>query len=460
MTPLTANEARSKFTDHVVVGKDILELLSSAMYVDPLSIFREYVQNAADSLDEAKELGLSRNGILPAIAITLDPVARTASVRDTGAGVPRSAFCRILTSIGGSRKRGTAARGFRGVGRLAGLAYCQTLVMRTKSADDPNVSVMQWDCRQLKELLRDPAESTLDEIIQKIVEIERIPAEGFPAHFFEIEMRQVVRHKNDLLLNESALQNYLSQVAPVPFHPDFSFGRDIEAYLQKHNASKAYNVTINGKPVYRPYRDSYEARPKVFGRFKGVAFFEVEGLSSGVDAVGWILHGDYLGAIPDRHGINGLRLRAGNIQIGDHRLLDPAFPEVRFNSWTVGECHVLSPKLVPNARRDNFEQNNHFSNLLTHLAPRTKEIAKACRESSAERTKLRLAAVAERQASGTSLDWEKARLFFTTNADKPLDARHKEKIQKLLQNGSFTYADLIQLALGGSSSVSAPAQHR
>ena len=33
------------------IGKDILELLSSSMYVDPLSIYPEYVQNAADAID-------------------------------------------------------------------------------------------------------------------------------------------------------------------------------------------------------------------------------------------------------------------------------------------------------------------------------------------------------------------------------------------------------------------------
>ena len=32
----------------IVVGKDILELVSSSMYIDPLTIYREYIQNAAD----------------------------------------------------------------------------------------------------------------------------------------------------------------------------------------------------------------------------------------------------------------------------------------------------------------------------------------------------------------------------------------------------------------------------
>ena len=38
----------------VEIGKDILELLTGAMYVDPLTIYREYVQNAADAIDEGE----------------------------------------------------------------------------------------------------------------------------------------------------------------------------------------------------------------------------------------------------------------------------------------------------------------------------------------------------------------------------------------------------------------------
>src|ERR1035441_3416915 len=102
MLPNPATAPRTKLSEPVVVGKDILELLSSAMYVDPLSIFREYIQNAADSLDEATDLGSSSKGWEPAIHITIDPVARTATIADTGAGVPRASFINTLTSIGGS----------------------------------------------------------------------------------------------------------------------------------------------------------------------------------------------------------------------------------------------------------------------------------------------------------------------------------------------------------------------
>ncbi len=52
-----AADATAEEGGPVVVGKDILELLSSAMYVDPLTIYREYIQNAADAIDQARHVG-------------------------------------------------------------------------------------------------------------------------------------------------------------------------------------------------------------------------------------------------------------------------------------------------------------------------------------------------------------------------------------------------------------------
>jgi molecular chaperone HtpG len=58
------------------------------------------------------------------------------------------------------------------------------------------------------------------------------------------------------------------------------------------------------------------------------------------------------------------------------------FPEPRFNSWAVGEVHVIDSKVLPNGRRDHFEQSTHFDNLLNQLTPIVRDIAKQCRDSS------------------------------------------------------------------------------
>ena len=117
----------------VVIGKDILELLTSAMYTDPLSLYREYVQNACDSIDEAEEIGLLASHSEGAIQITVDSQLRSIRIRDNGTGIGADKVQDILVAIGASQKRGTNKRGFRGVGRLCGLGYAQTLIFRTRT---------------------------------------------------------------------------------------------------------------------------------------------------------------------------------------------------------------------------------------------------------------------------------------------------------------------------------------
>ena len=108
-----ATEVNDELGGPVVVGKDVLELLSTAMYVDPLTIYREYIQNVADAVDQARRAG----GDAGRIDIAIDAGARSISIRDDGAGIAAADFRRILTAVGASTKRGTLARGFRGVGR-------------------------------------------------------------------------------------------------------------------------------------------------------------------------------------------------------------------------------------------------------------------------------------------------------------------------------------------------------
>ena len=46
-------------------------------------------------------------------------------------------------------------------------------------------------------------------------------------------------------------------------------------------------------------------------------------------------------------------------------------------------------RIVPNGRRDHFEQNAHFHNLINHLAPTARAIARRCRTNSVRRKWLR-----------------------------------------------------------------------
>ncbi len=376
----------------VVIGKDTLELLSISMYVDPMSIFREYIQNATDSIDEARRTGLFKPNDPGCISIDTNANDRTVKIRDNGFGLSHDYFENRLTSVGASKKKGTNARGFRGVGRLAGLGYCQELIFRSRVAGSPNVSELRWDCRKLRSLLRDDSfEGDLANVIRQTATVRRLKDGDLPDRFFEVELVGIVRHRNDQLLNPIAIQEYLTEIAPIPFAPGFRYAAEITDALSPHVKLGNIHIQLNGgsDPLYRPHRDAVELGGGAIEQFSELELLKVPAVDGEVAAVGWILHHGYSGALPAAAGVKGLRVRSGNIQIGNGDLLQELFPEPRFNSWTVGEIHVLDPRIVPNGRRDHFEQNVHLFNLLNHLSPVAREISRRCRANSLRRQWLR-----------------------------------------------------------------------
>lgn len=379
--------------DDVVLGKDVLELLSTSMYVDPMTIYREYVQNAADAIDDARRAGLLAEGEVGSVSIEPDPAARSVRIRDNGTGVPWDRFAKQLAALGGSQKRGTQARGFRGVGRLAGLGYCQELIFRSRAEGEGQVSELRWDCRRLQAALRaHDFDGGLADIIRHAVTLRRVTAaDDVPTRFFEVELRGVVRHRNDRLLSGPVIADYLAQVAPVPFDPEFTFGAEITASLASRVNLGSVDVRVSGveRPVFRPHRDRFEISEGTHDAFSSVEFFEIPSADGGVAAIGWLLHHGYVGAIPQSLGIKGLRLRAGNVQVGESNLLEELFPETRFNAWAVGEVHILDARIVPNGRRDHFLANVHYTNVTNHLAPVARDVARRCRTSSVRRKWLR-----------------------------------------------------------------------
>lgn len=376
----------------IVVGKDVLELLSTSMYVDAMIIYREYIQNAADAVDEAREQGALPAKTSGQVDITIDAATRTIRIRDNGSGVPWPHFVERLSNLGSSAKRGSAARGFRGVGRLAGLGYCQELIFRSRVDSEDLVSELRWDCRALKGALRSTLNSKpITALIQEVVSVRRVAAERHPKRFFEVELKGVVRHRNDRLLSPTAVAEYLAQVAPVPFSPDFSFGPEIVTALHPHVRMGDLEIRINGarEPLYRPHRNRVEVGEGHFDSIVDLEVRELTGVDGGRAAVAWVLHHGYTGAIPVRALVKGIRFRVGNMQIGDNNLLEELFPEPRFNGWTIGEVHVLDPKVIPNGRRDSFEQSVHFDNLMNQLTPCAREAARRCRQSSISRKWIR-----------------------------------------------------------------------
>jgi molecular chaperone HtpG len=374
----------------LVVGKDILELLSTSMYVDPMSMYREYIQNSADAIGLAQSAGILH--LSGCVEVRMNQAKRTVFISDNGSGLGKDEFIQQLTALGGSRKRGTKARGFRGVGRLAGLAFCQELIFRSRQDGEGTVHEFRWDSREVRSLLRSADHSSdLRDIVAKTIQTREVPGRNWPKRFFEVEMRGVVRQRDDRLLNEEAVAHYLAQVCPVGFSPDFRFADQIRSFLETHGIRLgAINLEIAGRgPIYRPHHDSTSMGKSGVSHFQELTTICTPGREGDVAAATWILHHDYRGALPSSSLLEGWRLRCGDIQVGDNTVLQSLFPESRFNGWCVAETHVLDPRILPNGRRDHFEQNSYYFDLINHLAPHAREIAQRCRTSSISRNLVR-----------------------------------------------------------------------
>lgn len=372
----------------VFIGADVLEIMSVAMYAEPLVIFRELLQNAADSIDTT----ISSGRLAPldgTVSITLDPSTRTVSVLDNGAGLPNDLFDARMLSFGGSTKRDSIYRGFRGIGRLAGLGQCKTLVFRSRAEGDRFVKEARWSAMRVREMLSSGKQVTLEELALDAVDLQEVRASDEAAHFFEARLEGVRRLADDRLFDAHLIGSYLGQVAPVPFSPDFSMGSEIRNELLRRGPLLELNVSISGKVVLKPYKDKIEVRAGRTARIRNIEFLELPALHDGTAAYGWIGHHDYLGALRRDTPGRGLRVRSGNLQIGDEALLASAFPEERFNSWTVGEFHVFDAHLRPNARRDAFEPSIHVDNLYNQLRPHAASIARRCRQESRDRKQTR-----------------------------------------------------------------------
>ena len=350
-------------------GMYLLETLTSGMYNDPLSIYREYIQNSVDSIDQS---GWSPEDT--EIKIELNPIQQSVSIYDNGGGISAEKAEKVLSSIGSSEKFGTQQRGFRGIGRLGGIAFAKRVVFRTTAIGEPVVSTQEWDCEELRSILRSPDHPTMtiEELFSRVSDFSQELCDDLrDSSFFEVKLLDVESFRN-YIFDIQRIKKYLIQVAPLPFDPEqFSFHDEIQSFLTNNVPQYGeYKITVNGEQLFRPYKDELSITSKQ--RNDQIESVELFSLQSGdnIFAYGWYgCRRDLLGSIRKGEAVSGIRVKVGNLQVGDQHLLDRCFRESRFNSYTVGEIHVCNKSLIPNSRRDDFVDNKEKT-LLYNLIER------------------------------------------------------------------------------------------
>ena len=355
-----------------LVGPDLLGLLTLGMYTDPMVVYREYIQNAADSISES---GVQTGRV----DIQIDPVAMRVTIRDNGPGLSQKQALEQLISVADSRKHRGVDRGFRGVGRLCGLAFAESVSFLTRRCSEEPVFKVRWDGSKLREMLS--KQTTIEDAIRDSVSVDAITGGSYPEHFLEVEIDHIARFAAGTLLNTQNVRRYVGEVCPVPFAPDFVFSNQIVDFLGE-NKPLVLEVFLDDEniPVTRPHTSDL-----ILSETSGDCLREIEQINvpslEGAEyaAIGWILHSSYLGTLPKSLGVRGLRARDGNIQVGDESLFEHLFTESRLNRWCVGEIHILDPRIVPTGHRNYFEPGPHTRNLENYLKAIIRTLERRCR---------------------------------------------------------------------------------
>ena len=101
------------------VGAGILSIITESLYDNPIVVFREYVQNSVDSIFSQDETDI--------FEIQIWKTDKTLFFLDNGKGIKPDDFQDEMVKIGDSHKLKQKNLGYKGIGRLSGVPYCDKL---------------------------------------------------------------------------------------------------------------------------------------------------------------------------------------------------------------------------------------------------------------------------------------------------------------------------------------------
>ena len=344
------------------VRKNILNMLMFSLYSDERTIYREYVQNALDSINRAVRLHVLAQAKDGVVNIDIDNKQGSITIRDNGTGIKASEATQTLLDISYTTKDGVAEAGQFGIGRLVGGGYCHELVFLTSAMGEDVATKITFDIDKIWKMVKEDEENYLaTEVINRCTKRELVETDE-KEHFFEVRLNQVKKEYAPVLLNSQEVINYLNTVAPVDYKSEFK------------------NVLIYGSteknPAFRTFRTWHEGLEKVplfvgtksilkqYGlkidgnkdKIESLEYFKVTDSNYGDLGWGWFALTKYTVQIPREDALAGIRLRIHNIQIGDANLLSgkPLWPEDRGNSYFYGEVFATHPNIRPDSSRNGL----------------------------------------------------------------------------------------------------------
>jgi molecular chaperone HtpG len=255
------------------VGAGILNIITESLYDKPIVVFREYVQNSVDSFKKL-ELEVKSDELSSKIWIE----GNNLYFLDNGKGISKNEFFDKMIKIAGSEKKKTENIGYKGIGRLSGLSYCEKLVfMNICSYKNDSLQKYYIDGKKYKQIKHQLNDCDFDDLMKQIGTYNEIVAgdelvkiklllSSYKQIFtkqdtgFLVILEDISNVLKQTIENKEDFYKELGWLLPVKFKDELlesdvkELFEDITAPLPKTNTipAKAYNISFNNEVVERP----------------------------------------------------------------------------------------------------------------------------------------------------------------------------------------------------------------
>lgn len=349
-----------------VIGIDLLKMLMLQLYSNPRCIYREYIQNALDSINEAVRKGVLKqvkDGRV-SISITKDDII----IEDNGTGICSDKAVKFLTDIANSFKDGIDTAGLYGVGRLSGGGYCEILEFETTSKGEDVATIVSIDTKILRQLIEKKSiEVSAEDAMREICSTQTIPAK-IEEHKFIVRLKKVINSR-DILLDVDEIKNYITEYAPIDYSVLFNSlinSCPQTEFVTRHKQIDKIRVSLND---YSDIEKGYGV--KVVGTddtIEKIRYFELPKHSKyGSLGWGWYAVTEFSVQInEEKDNCAGIRLRKHNISL-DKNILNSCFKESRGNKYFYGEIFITNDNIVPDSGRQGLAAGEEADALIAEI---------------------------------------------------------------------------------------------
>ncbi len=354
------------------IGKQLVRMLMFQLYPEAETIYREYLQNACDSILKAIDIGFLKPNDA-CIDIKIDAYKNKIEILDNGTGIQSCFVEQVLKDVAISQKqKEKMSAGQFGIGRLVGGGYCKHLIFETSYEGEDKKSILIFDIDKTDLLLKE--ENNLD-ASQLINEVTILKTEPYPKEhrFFKVTLKDIKPEYSEILLNEEKIKNYLVQVAPLSYKAEFKKELldkaidkldidDKNKYLERLNHLNQVKICLNDEDIVKQYSLNIDGTSDQIEELRLFDFYDQTENNIGELAWGWYAISKFSTQISDfdiKQGnkpvlTRGIRLRDHNIQIGKQDYLNEYFKQARSNLYFIGEIHIINNGINPTTDRSGI----------------------------------------------------------------------------------------------------------